>query len=56
VVLVAGEGPEDGLGTWLRAAATVAQSTPRERQTDRGRERTRGVNGRRTGRNGLPHI
>jgi hypothetical protein len=30
VVLVAGEGPEDGLGTWLRAAATVAQSSPRE--------------------------
>ena len=50
VVLVAGEGPEDGLGTWLRAAATVAQSSPRETEGESARG---GVNGR-TGRNGLP--
>ena len=35
VVLVAGEGPEDGLGTWLRAAATVAQSSPKETEGER---------------------
>jgi hypothetical protein len=38
VVLVAGEGPQEGLGTWRGAAAPGAESSPRER-----RERTLGV-------------
>jgi len=45
----AGEGLEEDLGTWRRAAATAAQSPPTERE---GGERARGVkegvsNGRR---------
>jgi len=34
-VLVAGEGPEEDLGTWRLSAAAVAQSSPRERETAR---------------------
>lgn len=34
-VLVTGEGPEEDLGTWRWAAAAVAQSSPRERETAR---------------------
>ena len=44
-MLVAGEGPDEDLGTWRKAAAVaaVAQSSPREGESARGA----GVNGRR---------
>lgn len=31
-MLVVGDGPVEGLGTWRRSAPAVAQSSPRERE------------------------
>jgi hypothetical protein len=42
LLLVAGEGPEDDLGTCCRAAAVVNQSSSRESESETDRARMQG--------------